>query len=84
MASKVLTQLMFTGQAGEAIALYTSLFPDSVVVRIDRYGPFCLQLSRNGNKFPIFNDSSGTGSDIPLSCGIRSYDCSTDKSDYYQ
>ncbi|MFO0960402.1 MAG: VOC family protein [Isosphaeraceae bacterium] len=39
MPRQVLTQLMFTGDAAQAIALYTSLFADSEVVQIDRYGP---------------------------------------------
>jgi len=36
---KVTTFLMFEGQAEEAMELYTSLFPNSEIVAITRYGP---------------------------------------------
>jgi predicted 3-demethylubiquinone-9 3-methyltransferase (glyoxalase superfamily) len=36
---KITTMLMFTGQAEEAIGFYTSLFQDSGVEFIQRYGP---------------------------------------------
>jgi predicted 3-demethylubiquinone-9 3-methyltransferase (glyoxalase superfamily) len=39
MARKVTTHLMFEGRADEAMAFYVSLFPDSEITRVDRYGP---------------------------------------------
>ena len=39
MARKVTTHLMFTGSAEEAMTLYVSLFGDSEVTQIERYGP---------------------------------------------
>jgi predicted 3-demethylubiquinone-9 3-methyltransferase (glyoxalase superfamily) len=39
MKQKIKTFLMFEGQAEEAINLYTSLFADSAILSIDRYGP---------------------------------------------
>lgn len=36
---KVTTFLMFEGQAEEAMNLYLSVFPESEVIHIDRYGP---------------------------------------------
>ena len=36
---KITTFLMFEGQAEEAITFYTSLFNDSEIVRITKYGP---------------------------------------------
>ena len=39
MAREVLTHLMFTGTAEEAMTLYVSLFGDSAVTQIERYGP---------------------------------------------
>jgi predicted 3-demethylubiquinone-9 3-methyltransferase (glyoxalase superfamily) len=39
MARKVTTQLMFTGEAGEAMGLYVSLFGDSAITHVERYGP---------------------------------------------
>jgi predicted 3-demethylubiquinone-9 3-methyltransferase (glyoxalase superfamily) len=36
---RVVTQLMFTGAAEEAMNFYVSLFPASRIVSIDRYGP---------------------------------------------
>lgn len=39
MARKVTTQLMFTGAAEEAIRFYVSLFGDSKINQIERYGP---------------------------------------------
>lgn len=38
VSQKVATFLMFTGQAEEAINLYTSLFADSRILSITRYG----------------------------------------------
>ncbi len=38
MAQKVSTMLMFTGQAEEALTLYTSLIPGSRIVDLRRYG----------------------------------------------
>jgi predicted 3-demethylubiquinone-9 3-methyltransferase (glyoxalase superfamily) len=37
--NEMATMLMFAGQAEEAIALYTSVFPDSGVDFVERYGP---------------------------------------------
>jgi predicted 3-demethylubiquinone-9 3-methyltransferase (glyoxalase superfamily) len=37
--NQVATMLMFTGQAEEALGFYTSLFEDSGVDAIERYGP---------------------------------------------
>lgn len=39
MAHQVTTHLMFQGSAEEAMGLYTSLFADSGIDRIERYGP---------------------------------------------
>ena len=39
MARKVTTHLMFTGSAEEAMTLYVSLFGDSEIKQIERYGP---------------------------------------------
>jgi predicted 3-demethylubiquinone-9 3-methyltransferase (glyoxalase superfamily) len=39
MARKVITHLMFEGAAREAMAFYVSLFGDSAVTQIERYGP---------------------------------------------
>jgi predicted 3-demethylubiquinone-9 3-methyltransferase (glyoxalase superfamily) len=39
MARTVTTQLMFEGAAEEAMNFYVSLFNDSGVTRIERYGP---------------------------------------------
>ena len=39
MARKVITHLMFTGTAEEAMTLYVSLFADSEITQIERYGP---------------------------------------------
>lgn len=39
MARDVTTQLMFVGDAEEAMTLYVSLFADSAIRQIDRYGP---------------------------------------------
>ena len=39
MARTVSTHLMFEGRAEEAMALYTSLFDDSGILEIERYGP---------------------------------------------
>jgi predicted 3-demethylubiquinone-9 3-methyltransferase (glyoxalase superfamily) len=39
MARKVMTHLMFEGAAEEAMTLYTSLFGDSEITQIERYGP---------------------------------------------
>lgn len=39
MARKVMTHLMFDGAAEEAMTLYVSLFGDSEVTHIERYGP---------------------------------------------
>jgi predicted 3-demethylubiquinone-9 3-methyltransferase (glyoxalase superfamily) len=39
MAQSICTHLMFTGDAEAAIGLYTSLFPNSAITAIDRYGP---------------------------------------------
>lgn len=39
MNPKITTFLMFEGQAEEAITFYTSLFDDSEIVRIKKYGP---------------------------------------------
>jgi predicted 3-demethylubiquinone-9 3-methyltransferase (glyoxalase superfamily) len=36
---KVTTQLMFEGRAEEAMTLYLSLFTDSQIVSVSRYGP---------------------------------------------
>ena len=36
---KMMTQLMFEGQAEEAITFYTSLFDDAEIIEIERYGP---------------------------------------------
>lgn len=36
---KIMTFLMFEGRAEEAMNLYTSLFEDSGIASIDRYGP---------------------------------------------
>lgn len=38
MTQMITTFLMFAGQAEAAIHLYTSLFPNSAVLHIDRYG----------------------------------------------
>ncbi|MEK8128453.1 VOC family protein [Paenibacillus filicis] len=35
----IATFLMFDGQAEEAMNLYTSLFPDSKIISLTRYGP---------------------------------------------
>jgi predicted 3-demethylubiquinone-9 3-methyltransferase (glyoxalase superfamily) len=39
LMQKITTFLMFTGKAEEAMNFYTSLFPQSRVLRITRYGP---------------------------------------------
>jgi len=39
MARKVTTHLMFEGAAEEAMTLYVSLFGDSRIETIERYGP---------------------------------------------
>ena len=39
MAAKIQTFLMFEGKAEEAMTFYTSLFPDSRIVDVKRYGP---------------------------------------------
>ena len=39
MARKVTTHLMFEGAAEEAMTLYVSLFGDSAITRVERYGP---------------------------------------------
>lgn len=39
MNSKITTFLMFEGDAEEAITFYTSLFDDSEIIRIKKYGP---------------------------------------------
>jgi len=39
MTQRVHTQLMFEGQAEEAMRLYVSAVPDSRIVAIERYGP---------------------------------------------
>src|SRR5262245_58401997 len=39
MARKVTTHLMFAGAAEEAMSLYVSLFADSAITQIERYGP---------------------------------------------
>lgn len=39
MARKVMTHLMFEGAAEEAMALYVSLFADSEITQVERYGP---------------------------------------------
>jgi predicted 3-demethylubiquinone-9 3-methyltransferase (glyoxalase superfamily) len=39
MARKVTTHLMFEGAAEEAMTLYTSLFGNSAITQIERYGP---------------------------------------------
>jgi predicted 3-demethylubiquinone-9 3-methyltransferase (glyoxalase superfamily) len=39
MARKIVTHLMFAGAAEEAMTLYVSLFGDSGIARIERYGP---------------------------------------------
>jgi predicted 3-demethylubiquinone-9 3-methyltransferase (glyoxalase superfamily) len=36
---QIVTFLMFTGNAGEAIHFYTSLFPNSGIISMERYGP---------------------------------------------
>ena len=38
MAQRVWTQLMFEGNAEEAMNFYVTCFPDSRVVSIERYG----------------------------------------------
>ena len=39
MARNVVTHLMFAGEAEAAITLYVSLFDDSSITQINRYGP---------------------------------------------
>ncbi|MDZ7271737.1 MAG: VOC family protein [candidate division KSB1 bacterium] len=39
MAHAPVPFLMFEGRAEEAMRLYTSLFPDSAITHIERYGP---------------------------------------------
>lgn len=39
MTQKIMTFLMFQGQAEEAMTFYTSLFDDAEVVSVTRYGP---------------------------------------------
>lgn len=39
MANSITPFLMFQGTAEEAMTLYATLFPDSAVVGIERYGP---------------------------------------------
>lgn len=39
MSPKITTFLMFEGDAEEAMTFYTSLFDDSEIVRINKYGP---------------------------------------------
>lgn len=39
MARKVMTHLMFEGAAEEAMAFYVSLFADSEITQVERYGP---------------------------------------------
>lgn len=39
MAKTMTPFLMFEGKAGDAIDLYTSLFPNSEIVQISKYGP---------------------------------------------
>ena len=39
MARKVATHLMFAGDAEQAMTLYVSLFSDSAITQIERYGP---------------------------------------------
>lgn len=39
MKPKITTFLMFEGQAEEAMTFYTSLFDDSEIIRIKKYGP---------------------------------------------
>ncbi len=38
-SEKIATMLMFSGQAEEAMAFYTSLFPESGIESMERYGP---------------------------------------------
>ena len=39
MAREVTTHLMFAGAAEEAMTLYVSLFADSAITQVERYGP---------------------------------------------
>lgn len=39
MAHEVMAHLMFTGDAEKAMTLYVSLFADSAIAEIERYGP---------------------------------------------
>lgn len=39
MARRIETALMFTGQAEEAMRFYVSLFGDSTIGRLEKYGP---------------------------------------------
>lgn len=39
MARKVMTHLMFEGAAEEAMSLYVSLFSNSEITQVERYGP---------------------------------------------
>jgi predicted 3-demethylubiquinone-9 3-methyltransferase (glyoxalase superfamily) len=39
MAREVTTHLMFAGAAEDAMTLYVSLFSDSAITQIERYGP---------------------------------------------
>ncbi|MFI7442884.1 VOC family protein [Nonomuraea indica] len=39
MTQKIMTFLMFQGQAEEAMTFYTSLFDDAEIVSVTRYGP---------------------------------------------
>ena len=39
MPKQILPQLMFVGDASDAIDFYTSLFPDSEIVQCEKYGP---------------------------------------------
>ncbi len=39
MANGVTTHLMFEGNAEKAMNLYVSLFPNSEITKVDRYGP---------------------------------------------
>jgi len=39
MANRYATFLMFEGDAAQAIELYTTVFPDAEIVRLDHFGP---------------------------------------------
>lgn len=74
---KITTFLMFNNQAEEAVKLYTSLFEDSEIITMDKYGengpgdPGTVQHSiftLNGQVFMAIDANSGT--ELPMNPAI--------------